>query len=186
MVLGVLGDLPAAIAREEKALALDPLSEEICRRLGFFFAANQQFAQARPLYEKALAIAPNSDRARYNLGDLELLENQPEQALASYRQTAIEAFSLSGQAKAEYSLGHGDLSQRVLEQLISRFGEASAGLVARMYAWRGDKNKAFEWAERAYVQRDAGITWLKIDPDFNSVRADPRYKDLLRKMNLPN
>ena len=106
VVLGVLGDLPAAIAREEKALALDPLSEEICRRLGFFFVANRQFAQARPLYEKALAIAPNSDRARFNLGDLDLLDNQPEQALASFRQTGIEELRLAGQAQAEYTLRH--------------------------------------------------------------------------------
>ena len=54
-----------------------------------------------------------------------------------------------------------------------------------MYAWRGEKDHAFEWAERAYVQRDIGITWLKIDTDFRSLRGDPRYKALLRKMNLP-
>ena len=55
-----------------------------------------------------------------------------------------------------------------------------------MYAWRGEKNQAFEWAERACVQRDTGITWFKIDPGFRSLRADPRYKALLRKMNLPD
>jgi TolB-like protein/DNA-binding winged helix-turn-helix (wHTH) protein len=186
VVLAVLGDLPAAIAREQKALALDPLSEEICRRLGFFFVANRQFAQARPLYEKALAIAPNSDRARFNLGELDLLDNQPEQALASFRQTGIEELSLAGQAKAEYTLRHTDVSQRILEQLIVKFGKTSPAQIARVYAWRGEKNQAFEWAERARAQRDTGITWFKIDPDFRSLRADPRYKALLRKMNLPD
>ncbi len=187
VLLGVLGNLPAAIGTEEMALALDPLSEEICRRLGFFFVANQQFAQARPLYEKALALAPNSDRARNNLGDLDLLDNRPQQALTSFRQTGIEELSLAGQARAEYSLGHTEASQRLLEQLIGRFGKTSSPqLVARVYAWRGEKSQAFDWAERAYVQRDPGITWLKIDQDFRSLRADPRYKALLRKMNLPN
>jgi TolB-like protein/DNA-binding winged helix-turn-helix (wHTH) protein len=186
VVLAVLGDLPAAIAREEQALALDPLSEEICRRLGYFLVANQQFAQARPLYEKALVIAPNSDRARYNLGDLDLLENEPEQALAAFRQTRIEEFRLAGQAKAEYSLQHLEVSQGVLEKLIASSGKTTSGMIARVYAWRGEKSQAFEWAERAYVQRDPGITWLKIDPDFRSLRTDPRYKALLRKMNLPD
>jgi serine/threonine-protein kinase len=78
------------------------------------------------------------------------------------------------------------VSQRVLEQLIDKSGKALSGLIARVYAWRGEKNQAFEWAERAYVQRDPGITWLKIDPDFRSLRADPRYRALLRKMNLPD
>jgi TolB-like protein/DNA-binding winged helix-turn-helix (wHTH) protein/Flp pilus assembly protein TadD len=186
VLLGVLGNLPAAIATERKALALDPLSEEICRRLGFFFVADQQFARARPLYEKALAIAPNSDRARYNLGDLELLENRPEQALASFRQTRITELNLTGQAKAEYSLRHMDVSQRLLEQLIARSGKTSPAFIARVYAWRGEKKEALEWAERAYVQRESGITWLKIDPDFRSVRADPRYQALLSRMKLPN
>jgi serine/threonine-protein kinase len=186
VLLAVLGDLPAAITREEKALALDPLSEEICMRLAFFFVSNQQLAQARPLYEKALAIAPNSTRARYHLGELDLLENRPEQALAAFRQTALEAFSLTGQAKAEYSLGHVDVSRRVLEQLIAKYGKSTAHLIAEVYAWRGEKDQAFEWAERAYVQRDIGITWLKIDPDFRSLRGDARYRALLREMNLPD
>jgi serine/threonine-protein kinase len=186
VLLGVLGDLPAAIATEEKALALDPLSEEICRRLGFFIVANQQFAQARPLYEKALAIAPNSDRARYNLGDLDLFDNRPEQALASFRRTRIEEFSLAGQAKAEFSLGHMDVSRRLLGRLIAKSGKTSPGLIAHVYAWRGDQEQALGWAERAYAQRDAGITWLKIDPDFRSLRADPRFTALLRKMKLPD
>jgi TolB-like protein len=182
ILLGVLGKLPAAIAREEQALTLDPLSAEICMRLGFFLVADQQLARARPLYEKALAIAPNSTLARYHLGELDLLEHQPERALESFRQTKSEVFSLTGLAKAEYTLGHGDLSQQILEQLIVR---KESFAIASVYAWRGDKDKAFQWAERAYRQRDGGITWLKISFDFRAMRGDPRYKALLKKMNLP-
>jgi Flp pilus assembly protein TadD len=58
-------------------------------RLGFFLVANQEFAQARLLYEKALVLAPSSDRALFNLGELELLEHQPERALARFRRTAL-------------------------------------------------------------------------------------------------
>jgi len=182
VLLAVLGKLPAAIAREEQALALDPLSAEIRMRLAFFLVANQQLAQARPLYERALVIAPNSDRARFNLGELELLENQPERALADNRQTRLEGFSLEGQAQAEYSLGHAEASQRILKQLIALDDAYST---ARVYAWRGEKDRAFEWLERAYVHRDPGLTWVKIDPFLRGLRGDPRYKALLHKMNLP-
>jgi adenylate cyclase len=181
VLLGVLGKLPAAIAREEQALALDPVSAEICMRLAFFLVASQQLAQARPLYEKALAIAPNSIRARSNLADLELFENRPEQALAAFRKTENEAFSLAGRAKAEYSLGHAEASQRILKQLIAL---DDAYGTARVYAWRGEKDQAFEWLERAYAHRDPGLTWIKIDPIFRTLRGDPRYKALLHKMNL--
>jgi tetratricopeptide (TPR) repeat protein len=186
ILLGILGEVPAALAREQTALDLDPLSEEICRRLGYFFAADRQFAQARSLYEKALAIAPGSDRARYNLGSLDLLDHRPQQALVSFGQTAIEAFRLAGQAKAEFSLGHTAASQRLLDQLIARFAKTTPGQILGVYAWRGEKERAFEWAEQALAQRDVGLTWLKIDPEFDSLRTDPRYAALLRRMNLPN
>ena len=185
VLLAVLGKLPEAIARDEQALALDPLSAEICMRVGFFLVANQQLAQGRPFYEKALVIAPNSDRARHNLGDLELLDHHPERALALFRQTALPTFSLEGQAKAEYSLGHVDASQRVLGRLIAKYRENVPYLIARAYAWRGEKDQAFEWAERAYEQRDNSLTWLKIDSGFRTLREDPRFLALVRKMNLP-
>jgi hypothetical protein len=95
-----------------------------------------------------------------------------------------QIFSLIGQAQAEFSLGHLDVSQRILEQLIA-VKSPDFCLIAKVYAWRGEKDQALEWPERAYVHRDVGITWLKIDPDFRSLRGDPRYKALLHKMNLP-
>jgi serine/threonine protein kinase/Tfp pilus assembly protein PilF len=182
VLLAILGKLPAAIAREEEAVALDPLSAEICMRLGFFLVADQQLAQARPWYERALAIAPNSVRARFHLGELDLLENHPEEALAAFRKTENEDFNLAGRARAEYSLGHAEASQRILKQLIAT---GDAYQTARVYAWRGEKDQALRWLERAYLQRDVGITWIKIDPLFRGVRGDPRYKALLQKMNLP-
>jgi TolB-like protein len=168
VLLGILGNLPEAIARDEQALALDPLSAEICMRLAFFLVADQQLARARPLYEKALAIAPHFILPQYHLGELELLEGQPERALATFRQTKVEDFRLSGQAKAEYSLGHRDVSQRILEQMIAE-RPAPSMAIASVYAWRGEKDKAFQWAERACTERDVGITWLKIDFDLQCV-----------------
>jgi TolB-like protein/Flp pilus assembly protein TadD len=184
ILLGILGNLPEAIVRDEQALALDPLSAEICMRLAFFLVADQQLARARPLYERALAIAPHFILPRFHLGELELLEGQPERALASFHQTKEEVFRLSGQAKAEYSLGHRDVSQRILEQMIAE-RPAPSMAIASVYAWRGEKDKAFQWAERACTERDVGITWLKIDFNFRGLRDDPRYKALLKKMNLP-
>jgi tetratricopeptide (TPR) repeat protein len=186
LMLSFLGELPAAIGREEQALALDPLSAEICMRLGFFLAANQQLAQARALYEKALAIAPNSVRAAFHLGKLALLENHAARALAIFRQMGLGPFSLEGQAEAEYSLGHLDASRQLLEQLIVQFGKGSAYQIAAVYAWEGDQDRAFEWLEKSYTQHDAGLIFIKVDPGLRGLlRSDPRYKALLRKLKLP-
>jgi serine/threonine protein kinase/TolB-like protein len=186
ILLAVLGKLPEAIATEQKALALDPLSAEICMRLAYFFVANRQLAQARPLYEKALAIAPNSELARFHLGELALLENQPEQALAVFRQSEREPRGLAGQAEAQYSLGHRDVSRRFLEQLIAKYANSAAAQIAQVYAWEGDQDRAFEWLEKCYTQHDAGLVFIKVEPGLRGLdRNDPRYKALLQKMKLP-
>jgi tetratricopeptide (TPR) repeat protein len=151
-------------------------------RLGYFFTANQQLAEARRFYNKALAIAPKSDRARYNLGNLELLENRPQQALADFRQTLLGDFRSTGQAKAHYALGHEEESRRNLESMITNHNYLG---LAETYAVRGDADRAFEWLDRAYEKRGPEMTWIKIDPAFRALRGDARYQALLRKMNLP-
>ena len=57
--------------------------------------------------------------------------------------------------------------------------------IAEIYAWRGEKDQAFMWLDRAYGQRDGGLIGLKTDWLLASLRSDPRYGALLRKMNLP-
>src|SRR5262249_11946481 len=103
----------------------------------------------------------------------------------AYRQTAREDFRLTGEAKAEYSLGDAKASQKVLDDFIAKYGNESRYLIAEVYAWRGEPDKAFEWLERSVAAREVSMTWLKIDRNFRSLREDPRYKDVLRKMNLP-
>jgi hypothetical protein len=136
------------------------------------------------LYEKALVIAPNSIRALVNLGDLELLENRLVAALAAYRQNESEPFRLSGQARVEYSLGHAEASQKLLLELFAKYPIDRYG-IARVCAWRGETDRAFEWLERAYVMREPTLNWLKIDPFFRDLHKDARYTALLHKMNLP-
>ncbi len=57
--------------------------------------------------------------------------------------------------------------------------------LAGEYAVLGDVDSAFEYLERAYAERDGDLTWLQADPAFDSLRSDPRYADLLRRMGLP-
>ena len=48
----------------------------------------------------------------------------------------------------------------------------------------GDRDKAFEWLEKAFQERSPGLTWLKVEPMLDSIRSDPRYADLQRRMGL--
>ena len=86
---------------------------------------------------------------------------------------------------AEHSLGHARESQQALDELCAKYAQEAAYQVAEAHAWRCEKDKAFEWLERAYQQRDGGLDYLKYDPLLASLRGDARYRALLRKMKLP-
>jgi eukaryotic-like serine/threonine-protein kinase len=57
--------------------------------------------------------------------------------------------------------------------------------IAVVYGGLGDKEQAFSWLERAYADRSFYLTWLKYDPQLDSLRSDPRFADLTRRVGLP-
>ena len=62
---------------------------------------------------------------------------------------------------------------------------AWASAIAQVYAFRGERDKALEWLNRAYAQHDEQLCITKGDPMLQALNSDPRYKAFLRKMNLP-
>ena len=58
-------------------------------------------------------------------------------------------------------------------------------MVARAYLELGEKSKAFDELNKAYEKREAPMQWLKVEPQFDPGRDDPRFKDLLKRMNFP-
>ena len=86
---------------------------------------------------------------------------------------------------AEHSLGHARESQQALDEAIAKTATDVAYQIAQAYAWCGEEDKAFEWLDRAYRQRDGGLTELKTDPLVVALRSDPRFKAMLEKINLP-
>jgi len=73
----------------------------------------------------------------------------------------------------------------VAKTLIDQSADGSAYQIAEAYAWRGDADKAFDWLERAYAQRDGGLSQVQYDPLLREVRADPRYAALVKKLGYP-
>ncbi len=114
-----------------------------------------------------------------------LLEGKPQAAREIFPRSANRVFRLDGAAMAEHDLKHPAESQRALDELIAKEAHDGAYQIAQVYAWRGETDRAFEWLERAMKQRDGGLVLLKVDPLLRSLRGDPRYPALLKKVNLP-
>jgi len=184
-LLASLGRLPEAIAIAREPLAVDPLSSRIWYVLGRLQAAHGDFAEARHSLGRALEFTPEHAYAPLDLGLVALLEGDPAAARAHFARAPTAPFRLTGLAMAEWSLGQAAASDAALATLVSGHAQGYAYQIAEVHAWRGERDRAFEWLERACGQRDAGLQRLKYDPTLRGLREDPRFAALLRRLGLP-
>jgi serine/threonine-protein kinase len=185
LVLASLGRLPDALAAARKAAELDPLSAEAWDNLAYVANGAGDSAAARSAAKRALEIAPEQAYAIHHLVVAALLEGRPAEALKAFDESAEEIFRLQAIAMAQHDLGHRAEADRALARLVEKYANSWAFQIAQAYAWRGENDRAFEWLDRSYRQRDGGLGYVKCDALLKRIRGDARYAALLRKMNLP-
>ena len=184
-LLAVQGRLPEAISVQKEAADLDPLSSGAWDHLGYYYASTGDYAAAGTAFGRALQFEPTSTFAFSYLGMVRLLEGRAPEALEFFRKIDQEGFRLAGIAMAEHSLRHPEQSQQALETLVAKHAQEQAYQIAEAYAWRGDHGQALDWLERAYRQRDGGLSFIKIAPTLTSLHDDARFKMLLHRLQLP-
>jgi TolB-like protein len=185
LLLMAEGQLPAATAAQKKLLEVDPLAAVAWAWLGNYLIDSGNLSQALGPLRRAIEIDPDLHYAHFFLAVDELLVGQPGQALVTARRISEPTWRLAAIAAVQHSLGRTQDSQRALDELITTEAQHGAYQIAEVYAWRGEKDQAFAWLERAHEQRDGGLPYLKTDALLASLRDDPRYAALLRKMKLP-
>ena len=184
VVLSSLGKRPEAVAALTKATQLDPLNAPCWNSLGSVLGASGRLAEARTALDRSLEIDPQQQNANIVYGRLELRDGKFEAALARFERSP-ELFRVMGRALCFHSLGRGAESKSALEQMIAAFGHGGAFQIAEVYAWRGEKDLAFEWLEKAWAQHDAGIMLVKSSYFLRSLHGDPRYRAWLSRVKLP-
>jgi len=157
-----LGRVPEAIVATRKATALDPLSANSWAQLGRLLNVVGQYPSARKALDRALEISPESEYSIFHRGMTDLLDGKGQQALTTFRKAA-SAYSGAGIAMAEYALGHPRESQQALDREIAVYSQGAAYQIAEVYAWRGEKDHAFEWLDRSHAQHDGGLSFIKAD-----------------------
>jgi TolB-like protein/DNA-binding winged helix-turn-helix (wHTH) protein/Tfp pilus assembly protein PilF len=180
-----LGNFDQAIKLSEQAIALDPLRPDFHLGLGYLLYLADRYDEAQAELQTALDLNPRANFAHASRGEILIAKGKPQQALTEIEQEPNPWAKLTSQAMVYHALGREQDSNAALAQLIAKFGSDSAYQIAQAYGFRGETDKTFEWLERAYKQRDGGLTDIKIDPQFKGLRHDPRYIELLKKMRLP-
>jgi tetratricopeptide (TPR) repeat protein len=179
-----LGRLDEAIELARRATALDPLNIPVHRNLAMYCIANGQLDEAEAVLRQVLQMGPPGLLTYTWLGVLTLARGRPGEAFELVSKEVSDIFRRVGLAVVHNSLGRLTESDTELARLIEDHGKDSPYQVAEVYGATGDLDQAFAWLERAYAERDPGLSYLQVDPFLLGVHDDPRWLPLLRKMRL--
>jgi TolB-like protein/Tfp pilus assembly protein PilF len=190
MYLGAMGRFDEALEEIELAQELDPLSLPINAGVGWYFFLTRQYHRAIEEYRKTLEMDPNFYMAHFLLGLAHAQESMFEEAIAEYQKAQTlsggHPLMIAAPGHAYAALGQRDEAQGVLDQLahLAKRRYVSPYYIAAIYTALGEKESAFEWLRTACDNRSEGLVWLKVDPLFDSLRADARFADLLHCVGL--
>ena len=179
-----LGNTDRAIEIYRKAVELDPVNAQSRSFLAFGLANTRRFAEAQAEYARVTELNSSAPWAHAGLGLSYLLQNKFEEAATEAQADAGEWARLLIVSCARWAQKRVPESDAALNELIKNEAETAAFQVAEAYAYRGDKDKAFEWLERARRQRDPGLGNLLKDPLLENLRNDPRWNAFLHTMGL--
>jgi TolB-like protein/Tfp pilus assembly protein PilF/DNA-binding XRE family transcriptional regulator len=173
-----------AVNLARRAAALDPLSYIAHGNLALRCINSGLLDEAAAAIDQAFKLNPRAPLLHSALGTLRLEQGRPEEALAAFQREDVEQIRLAGIAIAQYALGRQADCDATLQELISRCAADGALQIAEALAWRGDADRAFEWLERAYLQRDSGLAQMQSWPLLRNLHGDPRWRPFLAKMGF--
>jgi TolB-like protein/DNA-binding winged helix-turn-helix (wHTH) protein/Tfp pilus assembly protein PilF len=180
-----LGRMEDAIALYKQAIALDPLRANFQLALAYELFFLGRYEEAQATLQRAEELNPQLSSLHLTRAKILFSQGRQEEALAEAARETGDWEKLSGEALACYAAGHREESDKALKELIAHHQDDGAYQIAEAYAYRGDIENAFHWMDRAFRQRDPGSPELKTSPLMKSLRQDPRFADLLKKMRLP-
>jgi DNA-binding winged helix-turn-helix (wHTH) protein/Tfp pilus assembly protein PilF len=179
-----------ALAEIKQAQMYDPLSASINMNVGWILFTAGQYDQAITQLQQTIEIDPNFVWTHKRLGLVYLQMGRYEEALAAWKKAASlsggEPYHIASLGSTYAISGQRSEARAVIAQLqeLSRQRYVSALDIARVYAALGEKDQAFAWLQKAYEERAGLLIFLKVDQEFDGLRGDPRFAELLRRMGL--
>jgi TolB-like protein/Flp pilus assembly protein TadD/tRNA A-37 threonylcarbamoyl transferase component Bud32 len=185
-VLLQTGRFNEAVRETDRVISLDPDSIVSLHIKAWTLYHSRRFTESLEFHEKLIKSEPNYawglQTYSWVLRRLGRYEEAVAPAEHSVQLTGENPFYLTHLAAAYAEAGRGDEAEKILTQLakISKTRFVSEYMLALVFCALGDKDRAFENLEKSFAARDGWLNWLGIDPQFDVLRDDARYEDLLR------
>jgi len=188
--LYAVGRFDEAIAEARRAQELDPLSVAINGSVAETYYYARKYDQAIEAYKATQKMDPNFISGHTGLALTYERKKMYPEAVAEW-QAVVQ---LSGNPAAASLLGEtyknsgyqGFLQASLDGSLKAPVQSVPSWRIASLYAQMGKKNEALTWLEKAYAERGGGMVRLKSDPEFDSLRSEPGFVAIIRRMNFPD
>ena len=187
--LAAIGSMDESIAEILLAQELDPLSLLVSSNVGQQFYRARRMDEAMEQLKKTLELQSDYPRAHRNLARVYMAKGMHAEAIAEFQKAlslAKDNSTVLGFLGNAYGrIGERDKALKILNslKLISSQREVS-GEIALIYIGLGEYDLAFESIERAIMELSVALLQIKVDPEFDNIRTDPKYNLVLKKMGL--
>ena len=193
-VLSYVGRHDEALEQSKRAHELDPLSVDIWVEFGRRYYFDRDYDKAIDEYRKVIELFPNikyspiSWYARSELAKALSQKGLHDEAIEEYLKADFEPTYHWHLGYIYGVAGKREKAQEILNYYLelSKKEFVWPASIGAIYIGLGEKDKAFEWLEKSYELREAWMIHLKVDPIFDSLRSDPRFQDLVDRMNFPD
>ncbi|MBV8340966.1 MAG: hypothetical protein JO173_01170 [Gammaproteobacteria bacterium] len=183
--LATVGEVSEAIELTREALATEPLKAGWYEWLAMDLSGVNRLDEAEAAITKAIELQPHAEGYHQTLAMIAVQRGDAKAALAAAQHEPPGAWQDIALAMARQIGDDRAAADAALKTLIDKDATVSAYQVAEVYALRKDADKTFEWLERAWTNRDPGITSLLNDPFILRYKDDPRFAAFCRKVGLP-
>ena len=189
--LGTMGRFEEAAVELKRAQELEPTALAMKAVEGWIYLFDRKYNKAIEQLQKAIAVDPDFPLPHFYLGRAYLITGKFEEGIAELEKLAViykrNAFTLAALGYAYAVAGRTDDARELLAELKERAKQkyTSPYWVVFAYVGLGEKDEAFEWLEKSYEDHWGHLAILKVNPFFDSLRSDPRFADLLRRVGIP-
>jgi TolB-like protein len=181
----IVGRWDDAVKLLDASLQLDPLNPSAYEVLNLVQIRRRRLDEAEAAIRRTLEISATYSFAHFSLGVVQLVGGKSELALGEFLKEPDERTRLLGSSIAYTAMRRNTDADRALKLWRQSAASDFPYSTATIYAFRGESDEAFKWLDRAYAQKDARLPFIKGEPLLEILEGDPRYKAILKKMNLP-
>ncbi|SPF56639.1 Serine/threonine protein kinase with TPR repeats [Candidatus Sulfopaludibacter sp. SbA4] len=188
--LVLMGRTGEGLDHNRRSVALDPVFFESAVLLGWDLYFARRYDDAVAETRRAMDLTPESWSSYFILGQIYAQQGRFAEAIAMQQKAREKPGGLQALSELarDYTLaGRAEEGHQAMTDLLAgaKREYLSKYFIAKAYAGIGGKEQALAQLEQAYQARSCWVTYLKVDPEMDSLRSDPRFQDLMRRINFP-